>query len=363
MPSEMTLMPLQSITHIRLKYKCFLFGLGAFWVPFTNRKKRWPLCGCPLWLACAATSGPNPATPFRKLPLISVAVPPGGGGGVLPYVCILGMCRARDTHFQPWLSIPESISFSQITKKSVPEHHHFTFLADFAISRDHHFQNFFNFIASHVLAQPECKTFGSTAGSSRPEHQPDVSWQFQRFAISRSKWLKLMSGAPHFQALAHFSLCRGTCKFTYQNLGWVPPPRQCLFEFLIWGLCWGLNFPSILLMSEAISNWNFIEIWSTCNTLLKSDVTTRDHVVRCRGSQECGSLNVNFACKFHRRSHRVRITLKSTTLLFMQKCTRNVWTMKLLTTELVTKLWTLTAYWVIISKIYFVLFQLQAFFN
>ena len=53
-------------------------------------------------------------------------------------------------------------------------------------------------------------------------------------------------------------------------------------------------------------------------TLLKSDVTTRDHVVRCRGSQECGSRNVNFACKFHRRSHRVRITLKSTTFLFMR---------------------------------------------
>ena len=30
-------------------------------------------------------------------------------------------------------------------------------------------------------------------------------------------------------------------------------------------------------------------------------LTTRDHVVRCRGSQECGSCNVNFACKFHRR--------------------------------------------------------------
>ena len=58
------------------------------------------------------------------------------------------------------------------------------------------------------------------------------------------------------------------------------------------------------------------------NTLLKSDVTTRDHVVRCRGSQERGSRNVNFACKFHRRSHSLRITLKSTTFLFMR--TRNV---------------------------------------
>ena len=62
------------------------------------------------------------------------------------------------------------------------------------------------------------------------------------------------------------------------------------------------------------------------NTLLKSDVTPRDHVVRCRGSQECGSRNVNFACRFHRRSHRVRITLKSTTFLFMRS--KNVWTTK-----------------------------------
>ena len=39
------------------------------------------------------------------------------------------------------------------------------------------------------------------------------------------------------------------------------------------------------------------------NTLLKSDVTGRDHVVRCRGSQECGSRIVNFACKFNTRWH------------------------------------------------------------
>ena len=53
-------------------------------------------------------------------------------------------------------------------------------------------------------------------------------------------------------------------------------------------------------------------------TLLKSAVTSPDHVVRCRGSQECGSRFVNFACQFHRRWHCFRITLKSTTLLFMR---------------------------------------------
>ena len=43
--------------------------------------------------------------------------------------------------------------------------------------------------------------------------------------------------------------------------------------------------------------------------LLKSGVTIRDHVVRCRASQECGSRFVNFACKW--RWHSFRITLKS----------------------------------------------------
>ena len=44
----------------------------------------------------------------------------------------------------------------------------------------------------------------------------------------------------------------------------------------------------------------------TLNTLLKSDVTRRDHVVRSRGSQECGSRFVSFACKFHSRRHSLR---------------------------------------------------------
>ena len=37
----------------------------------------------------------------------------------------------------------------------------------------------------------------------------------------------------------------------------------------------------------------------TVYTLLKSNVTTWSVGGRCRGSQECGSRNVNFACKFH----------------------------------------------------------------
>ena len=40
----------------------------------------------------------------------------GGGGKVFPYVCILGMCRARDPHFQPWISVPEHIIFTNYQK-------------------------------------------------------------------------------------------------------------------------------------------------------------------------------------------------------------------------------------------------------
>ena len=45
------------------------------------------------------------------------------------------------------------------------------------------------------------------------------------------------------------------------------------------------------------------------NTLLKSDVTRRDHVVCCRGSQECWFTLCQFRCQFHSRRHSLRITL------------------------------------------------------
>ena len=125
--------------------------------------------------------------------------------------------------------------FSQITKKSVPEHHHFTIFGGFCRSGDHHFPNFFHFnpfIASHGRLSPNAKRSAVPRVSSRPEHQPDASWQFRRLAFSCSKWIKLVpeprifklktaqarSGVPHFHARpgarsgarAHFSLCRGT---------------------------------------------------------------------------------------------------------------------------------------------------------
>ena len=59
--------------------------------------------------------------------------PVGGGGGGYFHMYAYWVCAARETPiFSPEFPF-RSISFSQITNKSVPEHHHFTFLADFAV--------------------------------------------------------------------------------------------------------------------------------------------------------------------------------------------------------------------------------------
>ena len=62
------------------------------------------------------------------------------------------------------------------------------------------------------------------------------------------------------------------------------------------------------------------------NTLLKSDVTRHDHVVRCRGSQECWFTLCQFHCQFNSRWHSLRITLTFTTLVCMRSS--NAWTTK-----------------------------------
>ena len=48
------------------------------------------------------------------------------------------------------------------------------------------------------------------------------------------------------------------------------------------------------MMSDIMKMLVKVVLMPSSYTLLKSDVTTRDHMVRCRGSQECGSRNVNF---------------------------------------------------------------------
>ena len=121
-----------------------------------------------------------------------------------------GFCRSGDHHFQNmyayWVCAaretpifsPEfpfrSISFSQITKKSVPEHHHSTFFGGFCRSGDHHFQNVFNlnpFIASHGRLSPNAKCSADTHF-----HAQNGSSSFRRFAFSRSKRLKFVP-EPH----------------------------------------------------------------------------------------------------------------------------------------------------------------------
>ena len=67
-----------------------------------------------------------------------------------------------------------------------------------------------------------------------------------------------------------------------------------------------------------------IKVWH--NTLLKTDVTRRDHVVRCHGSHECWFTHRQFHSQFHSRWHSLCITLKSTTLVCMRSS--NAWTTK-----------------------------------
>ena len=55
-----------------------------------------------------------------------------------------------------------------------------------------------------------------------------------------------------------------------------------------------------------------------CYTLLKSDVTRRDHVVRCHGSHECWFTHRQFHSQFLSRRHSLRITLKYATLVCMR---------------------------------------------
>ena len=109
----------------------------------------------------------------------------GGGGGLLPYVCILhGYVPRERPPFSALNFCSGALSFSQISPKcvpvirfitisffladfavsettiffkSVPEHHHITFLGGFCRSGDSHF--------------PNAKRSVAPRANSRPEHQ------------------------------------------------------------------------------------------------------------------------------------------------------------------------------------------------
>ena len=144
------------------------------------------------------------------------------GGGVLPYVCILGMCRARDPHFQPWISVPEHIIFTNF-QKSVPEHHHFTFFGGFCRSGDHHFQNFFNFnpfIASHGRLSPNA---APRVSQTRPGSSGESHFHAKNGSSSfRSPPIFHARPGARSGALANFSLCRGN--IPTKIWGEYPPP-------------------------------------------------------------------------------------------------------------------------------------------
>ena len=120
----------------------------------------------------------------------------GGGGGVLPYVCILGMYRKRDPIFSSEFPF-RSKTFLQIsTHKIRSGASPFYIFGGFCRSGDHHFQNFFNFdpfIACHGRLCPNA--------APRVSHA-DASWQFRRvlFSAPRVSQTRLgNSGESHFQ--------------------------------------------------------------------------------------------------------------------------------------------------------------------
>ena len=132
------------------------------------------------------------------------------------------VCAARETPiFSPEFPF-RSISFSQISKKSVTEHHHFTFFGGFCRSGDYHFQNFFNFnpfIGSHGQLSPNAKRSAAPRVS-----QTRPCSLFRRLPFSRSKRIKLVPEPRIFtldrelvpEPLPIFHIAAA---HTYQNLG------------------------------------------------------------------------------------------------------------------------------------------------
>ena len=91
------------------------------------------------------------------------------------------------------------------------------------------------------------------------------------------------------------------------------------------GSIWIWSLITIMLLVEP-GDPHSIQFVRQGNTRLKSDVTRRDHVVRCHGSHECWFTHRQFYSQFYSRRHSLRITLKYTTLVHMRSS--NAWTMK-----------------------------------
>ena len=153
----------------------------------------------------------------------------GGGGGVLPYVCILGMCRARDPHFKPWISVPEHIIFTNYQKNPFRSITIYNFLADFAVPETIIFKISLISTRSSPPTAGSVRTLPAAPRISGRSHAQNGSSSFRSPAFSSSKRLKLVSEpniftldqelVPEPLPIFHFAAAH-----TYQNLGWVPPP-------------------------------------------------------------------------------------------------------------------------------------------
>ena len=125
-----------------------------------------------------------------------IATARGGGGLYFHYVCILGLFRARDPHFHPWISVSEHIIFTnyQIIRSGASLFHIF---GGFCRSEDHRFQKFL----SHGRlspAQPERSAAPrvSSRGQSASRTRPGSSGT----RIFTLKTDQARSGVPHFHA-------------------------------------------------------------------------------------------------------------------------------------------------------------------
>ena len=101
------------------------------------------------------------------------------------------MCRERDTHFQPWISVPEHIIFTNYQKIRSGASPFYIF-GGFCRSRDQNFQNLFDINPFNCQLSPHTKLLAAPRVSSRPECQPEASWQFRSvvfYAQNRSKLL------------------------------------------------------------------------------------------------------------------------------------------------------------------------------
>ena len=120
----------------------------------------------------------------------------GGGGVVLPYICILGMCRARDPHFQPWISVPEHIIFTNYQKIRSGASPYYI-LADFAVPETIIFK------ISLISTRSSPPTL--TAGCVRQRRGLAAVPEIRIFTLKTDQ---ARSGAPQFHAQNGSSSCR-----------------------------------------------------------------------------------------------------------------------------------------------------------